>query len=402
MNVLINLICLNTIDYGISSLFFDKFLGKRKENLNYYFFLALIICLASIGNTLVDVGALYLLISAILNVILSFAYEENLWTRLAKTGFLILLSPISTLISNLLLYKLPGLDMPYFLELILPLGLKFSIILIISSLYDKGHELDANIVSLILLGLILYFFNSTYNLLARGYLALYEYQVYAFLGLILLLFLFLLLKYRQDKKIKKLKLNLLEKEIQNRKDYYNSLTDKEMEIRKLSHDLKNRMVSILFSSDDIQKEIRTLIKDMEEKSATLSPSPVLNYLIDYKLKDFDILNKNLLININLKEDIKIPDADIGLILGNALDNAREALSHLKLEDRFLKIFISLDMGMVHISMQNTYNDKIDRRPKQNRGFGLNSIRKICQSYGGFLEIKENEYFCLDAYLFNKA
>lgn len=78
MNVLINLICLNTIDYGISSLFFDKFLGKRKENLNYYFFLALIICLASIGNTLVDVGALYLLISAILNVILSFAYEENL------------------------------------------------------------------------------------------------------------------------------------------------------------------------------------------------------------------------------------------------------------------------------------------------------------------------------------
>lgn len=402
MNVLINLICLNTIDYGISSLFFDKFLGKRKENLNYYFFLALIICLASIGNTLVDVGALYLLISAILNVILSFAYEENLWTRLAKTGFLILLSPISTLISNLLLYKLPGLDMPYFLELILPLGLKFSIILIISSLYDKGHELDANIVSLILLGLILYFFNSTYNLLARGYLALYEYQVYAFLGLILLLFLFLLLKYRQDKKIKKLKLNLLEKEIQNRKDYYNSLADKEMEIRKLSRDLKNRMVSILFSSDDIQKEIRTLIKDMEEKSATLSPSPVLNNLIDYKLKDFDILNKNLLININLKEDIKIPDADIGLILGNALDNAREALSHLELEDRFLKIFISLDMGMVHISMQNTYNDKIDRRPKQNRGFGLNSIREICQSYGGFLEIKENEYFCLDAYLFNKA
>lgn len=85
------------------------------------------------------------------------------------------------------------------------------------------------------------------------------------------------------------------------------------------------------------------------------------------------------------------EVDIYSLFGNALDNAVEYLRKVDRKNRFLKLEISEQGNMVSISIRNYYEglpiesekDLKTSKPDQGwHGFGVKSIKKITESYGG--------------------
>jgi sensor histidine kinase regulating citrate/malate metabolism len=107
-------------------------------------------------------------------------------------------------------------------------------------------------------------------------------------------------------------------------------------------------------------------------------------------------NKGIQVNI----DIKIPEVlemnayDITTILGNLLDNAVEAIEHIK-GKKIINVDISYTKGRVLIEICNPINRELimkeglpitTKSKKEDCGIGLKQVRKVLEKYNGDIEI----------------
>lgn len=93
-------------------------------------------------------------------------------------------------------------------------------------------------------------------------------------------------------------------------------------------------------------------------------------------------------------------SDIYSLFGNALDNAIEAVMHLKEEDRNIGVIVKSVGEMVSVNVYNTYTGKIeldgDGLPVTTKsddgyhGFGVKSICQIAEKYNGICSFKITE------------
>lgn len=102
------------------------------------------------------------------------------------------------------------------------------------------------------------------------------------------------------------------------------------------------------------------------------------------------------------------ELDLYALVGNALNNAIEAAAQLPEEDRFITLTASVQDGMVAIHVENPYSGEIvmendlpkSQRDERYHGFGMKSMERIVEKYGGTLAVKpQNNVFCLDILLF---
>lgn len=102
-------------------------------------------------------------------------------------------------------------------------------------------------------------------------------------------------------------------------------------------------------------------------------------------------------------------ADIYSLVGNAVDNAMEAVEQIADEERRCILAEGKqEKGMLLLHFENYYEgersflDGLPQTTKDDRryhGFGMKSIRMICEKYGGYLSAKaENGLFSLDILL----
>lgn len=96
--------------------------------------------------------------------------------------------------------------------------------------------------------------------------------------------------------------------------------------------------------------------------------------------------------------------DLYTLLGNAIDNAIEAVMNLPEEKRLISLNIK-DMGqMLYIEVENYFDGSLSvedgviittKSDKENHGYGVRSIRMIAERYNGNVEIKtEGDLFSL--------
>ena len=102
------------------------------------------------------------------------------------------------------------------------------------------------------------------------------------------------------------------------------------------------------------------------------------------------------------------ELDLYSLVGNALNNAIEAASKLPEGERFVTLTTHAEDGMVTIHVENPYLGEIvmeDNLPKSQRdaryhGFGMRSMERTVEKYGGTLAVRAGEgVFCLDILLF---
>ena len=96
--------------------------------------------------------------------------------------------------------------------------------------------------------------------------------------------------------------------------------------------------------------------------------------------------------------------DICSLFGNAIENAIEAVSKLSNpEDRIISFQVREQKGLLLVAVDNYYTGlvsienglpKTSKGDSQNHGFGVRSIRRIAQKYGGEVRLSADEMFHL--------
>lgn len=197
-----------------------------------------------------------------------------------------------------------------------------------------------------------------------------------------------------------------EAQIQSQKNHYTELYEYQRQLRQFRHDIKNKLISLLGLVEDSQNEkaAEQLKKELDfldkaRKEIIDTGNPVIDAVLQSKIESAKHKNIEINTQVQLTEPIKPDELQIGVMIGNALDNAIEAVEKVKPENRtpISARFISSG-GRLSVSVKNCVEtpvkDKKFRTTKKdsvNHGFGLNSIKAIAQEYDGdvFIECKNN-------------
>lgn len=182
--------------------------------------------------------------------------------------------------------------------------------------------------------------------------------------------------------------------------FYETNKQKDMEIRRTKHDLKNNLITLEMLLKDQKYE------EAEKYLNNLTNLPALNKTISTGNDALDaILNINIQMNpsIQFQVDIQmsaciIEEPSMAIIVGNALNNAIEAVN--KVEDKKeIEVEIKGDSKKLVMIFQNYYFEepKMDngiflttKEDKENHGIGIYSIRKEVEKYNGKVTIDINK------------
>lgn len=204
----------------------------------------------------------------------------------------------------------------------------------------------------------------------------------------------------------KANLEFAKAQIQSQKNHYTELYEYQQQLRQFRHDIKNKLISLLGlvensqnekAAEQLKRELDFIDKSRKEIIDT--GNPVIDAVLQSKIESAKHKNIEINTRIHLTEPINPDELQIGVMIGNALDNAIEAVEKVKPEDRtpISARFVSSG-GRLSISVRNCVEapvkDKKFRTTKKdsiNHGFGLNSIKTIAQEYDGdvFIECKNN-------------
>lgn len=202
--------------------------------------------------------------------------------------------------------------------------------------------------------------------------------------------------YILDSKEKLQKINILNEEcIKYQKEYYEGIIKFDEEMRAFRHDV-NKHYSVIYELInreeyiEVKKYIDTLTQIKDFGYIYKTGNLIADYIINRKIAEINE-TKDVHIEVvgRFPESIKIENADLCIIIENALDNAKEALQKYS-GSKALEIIIknykqSLYLTFINssekIDVANLVTSKID---KLNHGYGLKNIEKVVEKYGGIV------------------
>lgn len=158
---------------------------------------------------------------------------------------------------------------------------------------------------------------------------------------------------------------------------------KEQNIQESAIENVNKLINIYDSS--IKTSNDTLNVILTEKSLICAKNGI----------KFSCIADGMILNFMTEEDIYS-------LFGNIIDNAIEAVNHLSDDKKIITLRIKSIGNMISISEKNSYDNDIhliNGLPRSNKndtlhhGFGLKSIKLICEKYHGTMQINyDNNIF----------
>ena len=174
------------------------------------------------------------------------------------------------------------------------------------------------------------------------------------------------------------------------------------------HDLKHQIAYLKKSDEALaNNEILTQIEDEIHLYETQNKTG--NKVVDTILTSKSILCEKKHITLNCVADGRLLDfmrtADVCSILGNALDNAIEAVEKTDdVQKRLIHVAIFSQKNFVILRFENYFEGNLQmeqgtpvttKKKKEFHGFGLKSIRMTAEKYGGNVNIDwRNNWFAL--------
>ena len=115
---------------------------------------------------------------------------------------------------------------------------------------------------------------------------------------------------------------------------------------------------------------------------------VINNILTYKLSNIHH-NISVECEAEVPEQINIDMGDLGVIIGNLLDNSIKAVNNIS-TGGYIHIIITESIGKLIIIIENNYQNEKEKKPAIyyiDHGRGVNNVRRIVKKYGG--SYKEN-------------
>lgn len=174
------------------------------------------------------------------------------------------------------------------------------------------------------------------------------------------------------------------------------------------HDLKHHINLLRNETDLLKKE--TYLDELEK---TIKPYDTqyhtghnaLDILLTQKGNEILEYDINFTCVVDGKHLSFISVLDLLSIFGNALDNAIESVKSIKnIEQRIIKLAVFRQNQLLFIKLENYFVNQLNiyngsflttKQDKMNHGFGLKSIKRIVEKYGGEITIStDNQWFTL--------
>ncbi len=209
-----------------------------------------------------------------------------------------------------------------------------------------------------------------------------------------------------------------EKEIQGylleeQQTYYHRRMQQEEQLRSFRHDIGNhlRAVHALQREGKLEESrqyLESLSGKLEAQRMVTTGNDIADYLINGTIQELEekgALEKK--IRGRFPPDISLANEEVTVLLGNALDNAKEAL--LQIEGRReLLILIENSLPDLYITVGNTSKNELKEKDgifettkedKENHGYGVRNMRQVVERHEG--EIKwerRSDWFQIEMHL----
>ena len=179
------------------------------------------------------------------------------------------------------------------------------------------------------------------------------------------------------------------------KNYYEGIIRKDEELRRFRHDIRKHMGAIAVlceegNTEKVQNYIRELQGDFEELTVCRTGNATADYFINQMIEEMRACgNLDYMVTGRFPTELRLTESDLCILLGNAMDNAKEAL--LKCErERKLSVEIKSYKDKLYLTIANTTSDSeldltTSKQDKENHGYGIKNMERVTEKYGGKIE-----------------
>ena len=219
---------------------------------------------------------------------------------------------------------------------------------------------------------------------------------------------------------------ILEKQVSGMQEHIAEMDHMYSGIRGMKHDMKNSLTVIMQLADSgSNEELRDYLSGLSQTLDRLefhfkTGNAVVDTLLNTKYHEIMRTMPGLQFHADqllFPEKLMIQSYDIGIILGNALDNALEACKKLKAEEQEAETFIRLSSyakgKMFFLEIENSFDGKVVKKQdaefpvttkadKKVHGIGLINIKNTAEKYHGAVDWSiEHKIFTLSVMLKNE-
>ena len=201
-----------------------------------------------------------------------------------------------------------------------------------------------------------------------------------------------------DKRIAKYQSDLVERHGEEVENMYR-------QTRGWRHDLKTHIQTMkaylaLKQYEELEGYLNGLDQDLENVDQILKTGNVkIDALLNSKLSLAG--NKGIPVEAKAVVPAQLPvsEVDLGIILGNLMDNAMEACLKIEEKDkRFLRVYMDVLKGQLYIYVINSTEGRRVRMGKlylttktaRDHGYGLLRVDKVVEKYHGYLDRQSEE------------
>ncbi|RKJ49883.1 GHKL domain-containing protein [bacterium 1XD42-8] len=206
---------------------------------------------------------------------------------------------------------------------------------------------------------------------------------------------------------------VLEKQISSLQEHMEEMERIYCGIRGMKHDMKNTLAVIQRLSagegnGELQEYLSQINKGLEKLEVRFrTGNTVVDTLLNMKyhegVRDVPALKVNA-DKLLFPQGIEIHSYDIGIILGNAVDNAIEACRKLKAKepgaDTFIRISSLQKGNLLILKVENSFDGQLvlkakdefpvtDKADRKSHGIGLANIKSTVEKYQGTMDFKVN-------------
>ncbi len=218
---------------------------------------------------------------------------------------------------------------------------------------------------------------------------------------------------------------VLQNQVSSMQEHMEEMERVYAEIRGMKHDMKNTIAIIGQLSTEENRELKEYLADLNNTFDRLemrfkTGNTVADTLLNMKYHEAVRVIPDLKMETDMlmfPQTLKIHSYDIGIILGNAIDNAVEACRRVKEEDRNADTFIrlaSVQKGkFLVLTIINSFDGKLFQKSqaefpitvkadKENHGMGLRNMKNTVEKYHGTIDFKvEGGTFILSVMMKNE-
>ncbi len=183
--------------------------------------------------------------------------------------------------------------------------------------------------------------------------------------------------------------------------YDEELSKKERTLKVMRHDLRHLLgrLDALAQSGNIEA-IRTCLSGLSDASAELdlgaySDDRIVNAVVAHHFSQAARTGAKCVAKVSTPENLLLTEAELAVLIGNALENCVKAVSPLGQWGRIVFNARPVKDRMV-FKFQNNY---VEDGYRQGAGLGLISIKMLCSQHGGVMETRRaNGQFLLTVIL----